>query len=807
MTAQIAINAPPTAPTVRVGVGRRIVHALTMAVVCGLSLFLVLYVGFGEGRRTYEKFLEEKLVAQGRVAQTAMEIFLRAGLPLRQYVGFNTLAEPILTSDATTVGLAALDPNGRIVFAGGQPIALLNPTISYNADAPYETRRDDNHIQAILPLRNKFETVGLIAITMPKSLVSEALQARFLPLVVAALALAVAYGIYVFFAAPRLRGRKARWLQAAYAAVFLAVSFAVIGTLLSLYSDGAQAKAKALANSLGERVRDIAAFKLNLEDFEGLDRTIADYRTTNPEISAAAIIVDGRVIVHSNTEANGKPWQSDSRAYEYSLDLSEPGDVRSLKVAITLPGKVIYDRVGRSAKNFAALFIASAFLAGLFLQLAAALNQGGVTTVAHAGPTNDEERLISLVKPVFFVGVFVEHLSYGFLPQFIRDATLAAGMAADYVSLPFTLYYLCFALTLIPAGRFSERNGLRRLMYGGLVLVTLSLLTLAYPINFWLLAAARAVSGVGQAMLFMGVQSYILSMASPDKRTQGAGIIVFGFQGGMISGAAIGSLLVVYLGPQAVFMVAAMTAIVMALYAFALVPLAPSRADKPARFGDTFAHFGGELRQIAGNFEFMRTMILVGVPAKAVMTGIIFFALPLLLSSRNYAQEDVGQIIMLYALSVLAANAFMSRRVDRSGGTFSALVFGALISGVGLVLIGVSRDVGLMGAPYSGWLAIFCTVTGAIVVGLAHGLINAPIITHIAGTELAAKIGPATATAAYRFLERVGHVIGPIVVGQVFLIFGQTSTNLLWFAGGVLVFGLLFTATMPRRRAASAVRP
>ena len=53
-------------------------------------------------------------------------------------------------------------------------------------------------------------------------------------------------------------------------------------------------------------------------------------------------------------------------------------------------------------------------------------------------------------------------------------------------------------------------------------------------------------------MLFIGIQAYILAVASPEKKTQGNAIIVFGFQGGMISGMAIGSLLVNYLHPQGV---------------------------------------------------------------------------------------------------------------------------------------------------------------------------------------------------------------------------------------------------------------
>ena len=85
------------------------------------------------------------------------------------------------------------------------------------------------------------------------------------------------------------------------------------------------------------------------------------------------------------------------------------------------------------------------------------------------------------------------------------------------------------------------------------------------------------MSGIGQGMLFIGVQSFILRTSADDRKTRGAAIIVFGFQGGMISGMAIGSLLVTQMGAAGVFWLGAMIAAAMALYAWALVPASGQR--------------------------------------------------------------------------------------------------------------------------------------------------------------------------------------------------------------------------------------
>jgi hypothetical protein len=81
---------------------------------------------------------------------------------------------------------------------------------------------------------------------------------------------------------------------------------------------------------------------------------------------------------------------------------------------------------------------------------------------------------------------------------------------------------------------------------------------------------------------------------------------------------------------------------------------------------------------------------------------------------------------------------------------------------------------------------------GVVVIGLAHGFINAPVVTHVAHSDLAARIGANPVTTTYRFLERVGHVAGPLVVGQLFLIWGQSPQILAWIGVATVTLGVLF---------------
>ncbi len=795
---------------------RRLIDATMMFLVLGLSLLLLIYVGFSEAKRTYQQFQLEKLEAQGKIAQNAVESFLRHGLPLRQFPGFTTLAGPILASDNTIAAMTVFDRSERAVFAAGDDSIPLLPIAEAPGSNAFELRMTKQYHQVVLPLRNRFEIVGSLAVTMPTSIVTETVESAFKPLLLVAAGLSAAFAMYVIMAEqPAGRGR-APWLQIVYALTFLGMAILVIATLVNLYKDGATTRAQALAESLGQRLSIIMMINVNIEQIDGLDAIFDDYRRLYTDIAAAGLVVNGKVHAHTDSDAVGRSWVSDSANYEYEVDLSRPELGRNVKVVVALPANIVTNRVLRSVKNFAALFVASGFLAGLFLQLAGSVQSQ--TANARSDESEDPEEsgespaggsprdiaLLDLVKPVFFVAVFLEHLNYAFLPQFMHQVVANSGLSSGYASAPFTAYYLCFALALIPAGHYAQNWSARPLMYGGLMLAAVGVFAMALPTDFYVVTAARATSGIGQGMLFIGVQSYILAIASPGGKTRGAAIIVFGFQGGMISGMAIGSLLVTYMGAQGVFTLGGLIATGMAVYAISVLPSTMPQRKAGMGIGGTVRRLGRDVGQVLRSTQFLQTMFFIGIPAKAVLTGIIIFALPLLLAQRHYAQEDIGQIIMVYAAGVVLASSWVSRLVDRTGKTDTILFWGAVISGLGLMTIGLIDWEGLRGGADGGLLVTVVLIIGVATVGIAHGFINAPVVTHVADSEMAAKIGQSSVTATYRFLERIGHVAGPMIVGQMFLYWGQSALNLMWIGVVIALLGILFLSRSTQQWARTA---
>ncbi len=795
-------------------IGKRLADAVTMFVVLFVSLLLLIYVAYGEAKLTYERFQGDKLSGQVHVIQNAMQTPLRSGLPLHQFVGFNTLAEPLFASDATIASLVVYDPEGQVVFRAGDSSIVQNLPPPSGADlAPeveedngsfpsaatirekaerkdYTLERVNGQYRVTVPLSNKFEQVGALSITMSQSVVTERVNKSFEPLLFASPAPAFLFAVIIAIFGPAMARRRIPWAQLLYGMVFLAASIGVITTLITLYSDGAQSKARALAGSLGQRVNDLVAFNINIEEIQGLDRTFGEYLSLNPDISAASLTVDGRIEIHTDPIRIGQAWTQTEGYYQYVVDLTPKDGGRSVQVVVELPNDVVFQQITRSVKNFAALFIATAFLANLFFQLGGTVRgpMRDKHQIGYGEPNADHEWMLNYVKPVFFLGVLLEHLTYAFLPQFVQESLQAAGVSESYASVPFVGFYLLFAATLIPAGYIAQRIGPKPLMYLGLIMAGGGLAALAFYPDFWLVTAARCLSGIGQGLLFIGVQSYLLAVAPKGKKTQAAAVIVFGFQGGMISGMAVGSLLVGYMGTNGVFLLGAGIGFVAAAYAIIAVPGISAELMNRAS-SDSREDLWGSLGRALRDLQFIKTMITIGVPAKAVLTGVVTFGLPLLLAKSGYPQEDIGQIIMIYAICVVCANRFISVYVDRAGSARAVLFQGAMLTGAGLCLAAYS---GTMDVGEATHLQTVLLVMGVVMVGAAHGFINAPVVSYIADSRLSAEIGTSTTTATYRFLERVGHVAGPVVVGQLLI-----WTNYEWSAvaivgGAIAVFGLLF---------------
>jgi hypothetical protein len=177
----------------------------TMFIVAAASLFLLLYIGYGDGRRTYETTPIEKLTSQGLYLQNAIEKFVRDGLPLKQYAGFSKLAAPALEGDDVDA-LLVFDQNWVQIFSAidkRKPV-LPPPSSVHDVGDWIKVDYGVTHYQIMLPLRSRFETVGSVLVVAPNNQVTKRLYVSFMPLVF----IGVALGAGVFCRGRLLTSKK-----------------------------------------------------------------------------------------------------------------------------------------------------------------------------------------------------------------------------------------------------------------------------------------------------------------------------------------------------------------------------------------------------------------------------------------------------------------------------------------------------------------------------------------------------------------------------------------------------------------------
>jgi MFS family permease len=567
---------------------------------------------------------------------------------------------------------------------------------------------------------------------LPKQVVEADINQAFFPVQGAAVAAVCVYMLFLFYTSKRWMSEdESGWqkgagqlLGIAYGVAFMAVAALVILSLTNIYQSGIRAKIRALATSLEYRLDSAFALGLTLDDFTGLEAVFNEYRELNPDLSYVAMTRGGQTIFHTDPNLVGTVWQEHGDTFEEDVPLAQGDEASALSLHLGIPKSVVYNRLWRSAKNFLALFVASAFLAQLFFSLIRSLSNRPTLTPgklhAHRG------FLLSLIGPLYFVSIFTIHgLATAFLPQYFKTLAAEGNIAID-VSTLFSTYYITYTIALFATSKPADKYGPKPFLVLGAGLIVLELLLLSFVRNFYLMFLVQIVTGLGEGMLFNAVFTYIITVASKQQRTRGAGIIVSSLYGGWLSGTAIGALLAAdpTIGLLGVFLIGAIIAVLIFLYAYFAIPsfrgenfgeheLAADDRDPTSMAIETvtqaamrqevareaerkrvaaapfFERLRYRLRQALGDFEFFKTALLIGVPVKIIVAGFFKASLPLMLAQQNYATEDVGQIMMLYFGGVLVSSAIITRLADKLGNTRLILLIGGIGSGLGLILMGL----------------------------------------------------------------------------------------------------------------------
>ena len=810
-------------------------YCIPMLVIVLSILTLLTYIGYNETKLKYLPFQLNKLAAQGEIVKTGFDGYLNAGLPIEQFSGFRSIASTLLKSDSSIENIRVINLLGDIIFFesnDGSEEALVkfkqrsrtyyNNPLEFDFPAAESLESEQSYVIKQI-LTSKFGPVGAVLVEANKKQTIAELNQQFELPFQAIIGLTLLF-LFIVIAYELLGAQKlnrSKVFKIAYVFCYLALSVLISKTVYSVYESGANATTLAMSDSMVQRLTTAKDVGVDLDDLSGIDQMLEKYKSGNRTIAAIALIKGDINIAHTDPAQIGKLYQMVPNSYEYVNQLdSEQGEALDFRVAVNIPKDVLLQAILSSTKAFVVLFIACALIAFIFLNAGTSLiemfNKRAKSSAKELANLNFETGL-HLIQPAYFMIVLVNALFVPFLPKLIADIADESIYSYATASLPFTLYYLVFALVLIPAGQYAERGNLKKMMVLGFIAEFFGMLLIFLSDDYILIVSARILSGIGQGLFLIGLQSYVMAITPKTQRSRGHAVKVVGRNAAMIAGTAIGALLYAYIEYRIIFLLGSVISLLSIAYLWNLVPKPESitgKLDRPLTENNDhpWQKLRRSITKVMRDAEFLRTLTLVGIVGKMSIAGVVMFAIPLMMFSQGYKADDVGLMLMFYYISSMVMTSYVARIVDGAGMSRKALILSAMLGGLAIVVVGLVSQPGssyetlMAGMEPLVWLSKQFIEAGMgasavvlyiaiILLGISNGLLAAPVMTHINNTDVSRKEGIKQVAATYVFLERFGHVAGPAVIAHLLFLNNNAPLSISLFGVIMVVLGGVYMVT------------
>ena len=389
--------------------------------------------------------------------------------------------------------------------------------------------------------------------------------------------------------------------------------------------------------------------------------------------------------------------------------------------------------------------------------------------------------------PLFFF-IFGVELSRPFFPLFVRDLyDPALGIDASIaIAMPMSVWVVAMLFTTPLAPTLIRRLGTRNTLLLGMAPTSVGLIATAFATGFVELIAWRCVTAAGFGLVTAAILVRLAITAPERRRALNIGVFVTATGGGSICATAIGGILAERLGYENTFIVGATIVFIAMTITFGFLS---SEEGVGTRLGAQARRrrFG-----IYGSPRFMTFMALSALPSRTVLTGFLFFLVPLYLDSLDFGGAAIGRTMMVYFLVLLVMNQAAALIADRFQNHGMLIVVGGISVAAGCLLFVSTTDA----------LLLAC---GVALIGLGQSFVMTPQVaalpTYFRSETEAFGTGPVTA--AFRVVERAGSIAGPLLAGSIVAFAGlQHAGRLLGYgiAATTLLLALLLAAGVFTRR-------
>ncbi|MBI5592726.1 MAG: MFS transporter [Deltaproteobacteria bacterium] len=354
------------------------------------------------------------------------------------------------------------------------------------------------------------------------------------------------------------------------------------------------------------------------------------------------------------------------------------------------------------------------------------------------------------IRPLIFLIVMSDSFSTSFFPLYVNTLYNPAWHISREIVLgvPISAYMLLFAISILFAGNWSDKVGWYKPLIAGGLLNAIGLVTTPLCLDFYQLVMVRALAATGFGLFFMGCQRFVIDNTSAENRSPGMAAFAAAYFSGSICGTVIGGMLADRIGFGNVFYVSGSVS-VLALY---FVIILFQRNEMP--LGQVIRERSGfsEILHVIKDREFSAIVFLQAIPAKIILVGYLIYFVPLYLKKIGTLQSSIGRVVMCYGLAMVFLGPIFSNYFDRLAYRKYHLFAGGVISGLSMI-------------AYYFYSGFGPTLFVVVMLGVSHSLSVSSQAALISETDTVKNAGAGTGMGVFRFWERLGNVLGPIVMG------------------------------------------
>ena len=383
--------------------------------------------------------------------------------------------------------------------------------------------------------------------------------------------------------------------------------------------------------------------------------------------------------------------------------------------------------------------------------------------------TVDRSQSNRLITPVFgliTLATFAYFVSVGVLiptlPRYV-EGPLGGGHVA--VGIIIGAFSITAVLMRPYSGRLGDRRGRRVLMVAGAAIIAVATLGYVAVDSLAPLLALRALTGVGEALFYVGAASAVNDLAPPGRRGEALSLFSLALYSGIAVGPVVGEIVLDGMSFQAVWLVSAAAGFLAAAIAL-LVP--ETRAEEDIGKGSM------RLVHPAG--------LLPGAALATSVWGLSGFNAFVPLYALHLGMSGSRGAFVMYSAIVLSIRSIGRRIPDRLGPLRTAR-FSLGVTAVGMMIVGLWQEpAGLFGG-----VAVF-----AVGQSLAFPALMTLAVEAAPPSERGSVIGTFTA-----FFD-LAFGLGAVSLGAVSELLGYSG---LFVTAGLIAFAGMGLMMLVARRA------